>query len=236
MQPPLERERLPLSASLTEDMFKARVPRLSCVYAPMTPSQRAIKRTLDIVGSLVLIVLTLPVMFTVAILVKLDSVGPMLFTQKRVGENGELFTIYKFRTMVLDAKSRQADVFEPNYEEKLIYKKDFDPRITQVGRVLRRTSLDELPQLFNVLLGNMSLVGPRPELPELVAKYESWQYQRLIVPQGITGWWQINGRSTKPLHLNTDYDLYYIRHYSLLLDLWILLKTPRAVLSQYGAF
>jgi len=118
----------------------------------------------------------------------------------------------------------------------MIHKHSDDPRVTRVGRILRRLSLDELPQLFNVLRGDMSLVGPRPELPYLVEKYEPWQRKRFAVPQGLTGWWQINGRSDKPMHLNTEDDLYYVQNYSLLLDIQILFLTIWVVLRGKGAY
>lgn len=119
---------------------------------------------------------------------------------------------------------------------EVIHKQKDDPRVTPLGRFLRRTSLDELPQLYNVLRGDMSLVGPRPEMPWLVDTYEPWQRKRFEVPQGITGWWQINGRSDRPMHLNTDEDLFYIRNYSLLLDLFILWKTVGVALRGRGAY
>ena len=119
---------------------------------------------------------------------------------------------------------------------QLIYKRRDDPRVTRVGKFLRHTSMDELPQLFNVLKGEMTLVGPRPEMPYLVDKYDLWQRKRFAVPQGLTGWWQIHGRSDRPMHLNTEDDLYYVQNYSLWLDLQILLKTVWVVIKGKGAF
>ncbi len=127
-------------------------------------------------------------------------------------------------------------VSEVDEEGNVVYKKRDDPRVTRVGRFVRRISLDELPQLFNVLKGDMSLVGPRPEMPWLVEEYDLWQRKRFAVPQGITGWWQVNGRSDKPMHLHTEEDLYYVQNYSLLLDLHILWKTAGVVLRGRGAY
>ncbi len=198
--------------------------------------QRLVKRIFDlVVGSLVGLC-SLPVMALVAIAIKLDSPGPVLFKQERIGENGKPFIMYKFRSMYVDAEKRQAEVIRQDENGHILHKSPDDPRVTRVGRFIRRASLDELPQIFNVLKGEMSLVGPRPELPWLVEKYESWQRKRFAVPQGITGWWQVNGRSNKPMHLSTEDDLYYIQNYSLLLDIVILWKTLMAVLKRRGAF
>jgi lipopolysaccharide/colanic/teichoic acid biosynthesis glycosyltransferase len=144
--------------------------------------------------------------------------------------------MYKFRSMVKDADERLKEVMQLDEDGKLIHKLPDDPRVTRVGKLIRRTSLDELPQFFNVLRGDMSLVGPRPEMPVLVEMYEPWQRVRFAVPQGITGWWQVNGRSDKPMHLNTEDDIYYVRNYSLLLDLEIIFKTILVVLRGRGAF
>ena len=138
--------------------------------------------------------------------------------------------------MVIDAEDRRHLVEHLDEQGNLIYKTPDDPRITKIGHILRRTSLDELPQIFNILRGDMSLVGPRPELPFLVRNYKPWQYKRFAVPQGITGWWQVNGRGDKPMHLNTEDDLYYIQNYSILLDIQILLKTFWVILRGEGAF
>jgi exopolysaccharide biosynthesis polyprenyl glycosylphosphotransferase len=204
--------------------------------ASLTDGQRKTKRLFDIVVSFCAIVAFSPIMAVIALAIKLTSPGPVLFKQERVGENGKIFKIYKFRSMVVNAEKLQHLVNEVNAEGQTLHKRRNDPRVTKIGRIIRKTSLDELPQFFNVLLGDMSLVGPRPELPWLVEMYEPWQHRRFEVPQGITGWWQINGRSDKPCHLNTDQDVYYIENYSFMLDIIILLKTVPALLKGKGAF
>jgi len=208
-------------------MFDLRAPALD-------DYQRLTKRMFDIVMTLLVMPLALPAMGIAALLVRLDSPGPVLYRAKRVGENGRIFTMYKFRTMVTGA-DRMLDL-SPDENGQANHKRPDDPRVTRVGRFLRKTSLDELPQLFNVLRGDMSLVGPRPELPELVERYLAWQRERFAVPQGLTGWWQVNGRSDKPMHLHTEEDLFYVRNYSIWLDLKILIKTAWVVLKGKGAF
>lgn len=203
----------------------------------LTPYQRLNKRIFDILVGSILLILTAPFMLLVAIAVKLDSRGPIIFKQERVGENGRLFTMYKFRSMIDGAEADPpALIFKDHKPDEIIHKMPDDPRATRIGRFIRQTSLDELPQLINVLMGDMSLVGPRPEMPWLVDKYEPWQRKRFAVPQGITGWWQVNSRSHKLMHLNTEDDLYYIQNYSLLLDFQILWKTVGAVIRRQGAF
>ena len=197
---------------------------------------RLLKRGFDLVVGSLLLLLTAPPMLLIAIAIKLETRGPSIFRQERVGENGRLFGMYKFRTMVAGAEAQQDQVNIQTEDDDVLHKRPDDPRVTKVGHFLRRYSLDELPQLINVIKGEMSLVGPRPEMPWLVDRYESWQRKRFAVPQGITGWWQINGRSDKPMHLNTDDDLYYVYNYSLWLDIQILLKTPLAVIRGVGAF
>ena len=198
--------------------------------------QRLVKRMFDLVLSSILLAIALLPMAIIVVLIHLDSKGSIIFRQQRVGENGRLFSMYKFRSMVVGAEKMQNTVNELNEDGKVLFKKADDPRVTRVGRFLRHTSLDELPQLINVWKGDMSLVGPRPELPWLVGPYEPWQHKRLAVPQGMTGWWQINGRADKPLHLHTEDDLYYVQNYSLWMDIYILLKTPWVVVRGKGAY
>mgnify|MGYP005834833783 CR=1 FL=1 len=198
--------------------------------------RRVAKRVFDFVVSLLGIVFTWPILVLIAVAVKLDSPGPVIYVARRVGENGKLFDMYKFRTMVVDAERLQSLATETDEQGRPIYKVKSDQRVTRIGRFLRRTSLDELPQLVNVLKGEMSLVGPRPEQPFITQTYDHWQWQRLSVPPGVTGLWQISGRSDLPMHLNTQYDIFYVRNYSILLDLKILLKTLIVVFKGKGAY
>jgi exopolysaccharide biosynthesis polyprenyl glycosylphosphotransferase len=232
-------QRVPVSVRVVPDLFDLAftrtgienldgIPIVSLRDPVMTPVQRAVKRLFDLgIGSFALIVGAFP-MTLIALAIRRDSPGPIIFRQQRVGENGRLFWMLKFRTMIDQAGA-------PTAEHDLIKRPD-DPRLTRVGRWLRQFSLDELPQLFNVLKGDMSLVGPRPELPWLVDQYADWQRKRFNVPQGMTGWWQVNGRSDKPTIAKTRDDLYYIQNYSLLLDVIILWKTIGAVFKRRGAF
>ncbi len=198
-------------------------------------ADRVIKRFFDLALSALVLLVTWPVMLLVALAIKLDSPGPALFVQERIGENGQPFRMYKFRSMVVNAE-RMAGAAAQTRDGVVIHKTPDDPRVTRVGRFIRRTSLDELPQLFNVLRGEMSLVGPRPELPWLVENYEIWQRRRFAVPPGITGWWQVNGRSDRLMHMHTEDDLYYIQNYSPLLDLQILWRTIGVVVRGKGAY
>lgn len=192
-----------------------------------------VKRTIDVVvASLVLLLLSL-LLVLVAVAVRLDSPGPALYRQKRVGRDGRIFTIYKFRTMVQDAGP--AVRYFVSGDGKLRHKIHNDPRITRVGAVLRRASIDELPQLINILRGDMSLIGPRPELVDIVHTYQPWQHRRHSIRPGLTGWWQVCGRNDRPMEENTELDLYYIDHLSPGLDLKILLRTVKVVLTGRGA-
>jgi exopolysaccharide biosynthesis polyprenyl glycosylphosphotransferase len=198
--------------------------------------QRFGKRLMDLAVAGALLVFLWPVMLAVAIAIKLEDGGPIFYAGPRVGENGRLFYMLKFRSMVINADRLQHVVTERDAEGHVVFKRANDPRITRVGRWIRRTSIDELPQLLNVMRGDMSLVGPRPELPWLVESYDLWQRKRFSVPQGITGWWQVNGRSDNPMHLHTDQDLYYVQHYSLWLDVRILWRTIGVVVRGKGAY
>ena len=195
------------------------------------------KRAMDLLLTVFAVLVLWPLMSAIAVWIKVESSGPVLFKQQRVGLNGQLFWIYKFRTMKAGAEDDMRAIMERTQDGKSFLRKDRpDPRITHVGQHLRRWSLDELPQLLNVLKGEMSLVGPRPEMPFLVAEYESGQRKRLCVSPGITGWWQVTERADQPLALHIDADLHYVRNYSLLLDLQILLRTIGAVIKGKGAY
>jgi len=194
------------------------------------------KRAIDVVAALLLLLVLSPVLALIALIIKIDSRGPVIFRQTRCGKDGKLFTFYKFRGMVADAEARQAEFDHLNEAQGPIFKMKHDPRVTRVGRVLRRTSLDELPQLWNVLRGEMSLVGPRPPLPSEVAKYEPWHHSRLAVKPGLTGLWQVSGRSLLGFDQMVRLDIAYIARWSLLLDLRILLKTVLTVLFMDGAY
>ncbi len=212
------------------------IPMINLRDPALNDYQRLVKRIFDLTLGGMMTLLLLPVMAFIAFLVRLDTPGPIIFRQQRVGENGRLFAMYKFRSMVNGAEEMQASVNHKNGNGDLIHKQPDDPRVTRIGQFLRRSSLDELPQLFNVLKGDMSLVGPRPELPWLIDHYEPWQHKRFAVPQGMTGWWQVNGRSDKPMHLHSEDDIYYVQNYSLWMDIYILFKTPWVVLRGKGAF
>jgi len=192
------------------------------------------KRALDILIAGVALVFLCPVLMLAALMIRLDSPGPVIFRQQRVGRGGSPFTIYKFRTMRVDpvTEVRQFVTAEGTVRHKVRQ----DLRVTRVGRVLRKTSIDELPQLLNVLRGDMSLIGPRPELVQIVGSYQGWQHARHLVRPGITGWWQVSGRSDKPMHEHTELDLYYVEHLSPSLDVRILLRTVQVVLCGSGAF
>lgn len=198
--------------------------------------RRVGKRALDVVGALVGLVLLAPVFAVVAAAVRLDDGGPVFFRQTRVGRGGEPFSILKFRTMCTDAESQVAALAAQNEGAGPLFKMQDDPRVTRVGSFLRRTSLDELPQLVNVLTGSMSLVGPRPALPREVALYEDFADRRLLVTPGITGLWQVSGRSDLDWVDGMRLDLHYVENWSFVHDLVILGRTVPSVLRSRGAY
>lgn len=195
------------------------------------------KRVLDFVGAVLALCLLLPVMLIIALAIVLESGWPPVFTQKRVGCRGKVFTVYKFRSMVKDAERRKDDISHRNeITDGPIFKLKADPRVTRLGRFLRRSSLDELPQLFNVLLGNMSLVGPRPPLEAEVMEYEPWHLTRLSVKPGLTGLWQVSGRSDLGFIEMVTLDITYVTEWSLAQDIILLARTPAALISARGAY
>ncbi len=194
------------------------------------------KRLMDILASSLGLLVLGPLMLVLGILVKLDSRGAMFYRSRRCGQGGRVFWFYKLRSMYVGAEARRSELWHLNEADGPIFKVRQDPRITPVGRWLRRTSLDELPQLLNVLKGDMTLVGPRPPLPDEVGRYEPWQLRRLDVKPGLTCLWQISGRSRLGFDEWMRLDLDYIRRRSLGLDLQILVRTLPAVLSREGAY
>ena len=211
------------------------IPLLTFTTTPSNPIELAAKRGIDLVLSLALFVITLPIQILAAAAIRLSSGGPILFRQVRCGLNGRLFTLLKFRTMETGAEERLAEISHLNEMTGPVFKAKRDPRLTMPGHLLRRLSIDELPQLWNVIVGDMSLVGPRPPLPEEVSRYEPWQRRRLSMKPGLTCLWQVSGRSELDFDRWMALDLKYIDTWSPLLDLKILLKTVPAVLSGRGA-
>lgn len=200
------------------------------------PYQQTIKRAMDIVLSLIAIICLSPVLLLIAILIKLDSKGPVLFNQERIGYKEKKFNMYKFRSMVVEAESQFEKIKTLNETNNIMFKSKKDPRITRFGKFLRKSSLDELPQLFNILKGDMSLVGPRPPLERELVNYEKWHYVKFLRPQGLTGLWQVSGRAEitdfdDVIHLDYQYN----KNWNILFDIKIILKTVPVVLSTKGA-
>ncbi len=203
-----------------------------------------VKVFIDKIGSILLLIILLPFFILIPILIKLSSKGPILFRQTRIGKNAKPFTFYKFRTMYVEEDRRYGQEFVSNLisgrygeiGETPIYKLSMDPRITTIGKFLRKASLDEIPQILNILKGDMSLVGPRPPIPYELDHYEEWHKERLSVKPGITGLWQVVGRSHTTFDEMVKMDIEYARRKSIILDLKLLLKTPLTVLSGKGAY
>lgn len=202
----------------------------------LTGPQAALKRAVDVLASSLGIIVLSPLFALLSVAVWTSSPGPILFRQERTGRRGRSFRLLKFRTMVVDAEERRDALLGLNQASGPLFKIDHDPRVTRVGRVLRRWSLDELPQLFNVLAGDMSLVGPRPPLPKEVAEYEEWHFDRLEVRPGMTGLWQVSGRAELTFDDYVRLDLFYIENWSLASDLFLLLKTVPAVFHGRGSY
>jgi len=211
-------------------------------------AERLFKRLIDVFASVLVVVVGFPFFLAIALLIKLTSKGPVFFSQQRIGERGDVFTLYKFRTMRQDADDSIHREFTRSFiegrmsnsslDEKApsIYKLADDPRVTSVGNFLRKTSLDELPQFINILRGEMTIVGPRPPLQYELEYYEEWHKFRLKVKPGLTGLWQVSGRSSVPFNEMVKLDLYYIEHWSLLLDLKIMLRTIPVMLFGSGGY
>lgn len=204
--------------------------------APQTRSNLTWKRPLDLAVGLLALAVAGPIFLIIAALVRLSSPGSVFFAQTRIGKNGQPFKMYKFRSMYIDAEARRAEVLAQSDREGICFKSKNDPRITSVGRWLRRLSLDELPQILNVIKGDMSLVGPRPALPSEVAAYPARAMQRLSVLPGITGLWQVSGRAEIGFDEMVELDIQYARNAGLITDLSIMLRTFGAVFSGRGAY
>jgi exopolysaccharide biosynthesis polyprenyl glycosylphosphotransferase len=221
------------------------LPMIRLFREPLSSGARILKRTFDIAVSALAVLLLLPLWLLLALLIKLDSKGAVFYTQERVGMDGRLFLLYKFRTMIAGADPELHREYQRAFiagraeanlgnSQKPTYKLLADPRITRVGKFLRRTSIDEVPQLLNVLMGDMSIVGPRPPIPYEVEAYELWHRKRLDMKPGLTGLWQVSGRNRLPFEEMVRLDLFYIENWSLLLDLKIILRTGFVMIGREG--
>ncbi len=239
-------EEINVEVRIVPDLFRTRlssvkietingVPLLSLADTRLSETQSVLKRVIDIVISIVGLIILSPLMLLISLAIKIDSRGPVFFRQERVGMGGKPFTITKFRTMCADAENLKASLVDKNEATGPIFKIKDDPRRTRLGRFLRH-GLDELPQLWNVLCGEMSFIGPRPPTPDEVEKYEPWHMRRLEVRPGITGLWQVSGRSDLSFDEMVLLDTYYIENWSLMLDFRIVFKTIPAVLTGSGGY
>ncbi|MCO1658084.1 sugar transferase [Pseudonocardia humida] len=202
---------------------------------PARVAGAAVKQLLDVVGALTILLLTLPILIAVALAVRADG-GPAFFTQTRIGRDGRTFRMVKFRSMVVDAEARKAALMAANEGAGPLFKMKNDPRVTRIGAVIRKYSIDELPQLFNVLTGSMSLIGPRPCLPTEATRYTAEMRRRHQVKPGLTGLWQVSGRSNLSWDESVALDLRYVDDWSLLMDIRIAAKTFGAVMASRGAY
>lgn len=211
--------------------------KMSTIVVKERKAYSYLKRLFDIIGaSCGLLVLSIPLLI-IAILIKLeDPKGSVFFSQKRIGKNGEEFDMYKFRSMVSDAEERLAELLAQNEIDGAMFKMKDDPRITKIGKFIRKTSIDEFPQFFNILIGDMSLVGPRPPLPREVEVYTNYDRQRLLVTPGCTGLWQVSGRNHLSFHQMVELDLQYIEQRSLMFDLTIIFRTVFLLVGSKDAY
>ncbi len=239
-------EQMGVTICLMSDIFRPRIARVrhghvngvpTLIYRAVPENQLSLlaKHAIDRIGALLGIILTGPIMLAAALWIKLDSRGPVFFTQIRSGLNGKPFRIVKFRTMCSDAEDKKSQLQSQNEMSGPVFKMKNDPRVTRAGRLLRRTSIDELPQFFNVLIGQMSLVGPRPPLPKEVINYQPWQHRKLSVRPGVTCLWQVSGRNDIDFENWMKLDLEYIDNWSLWLDAKIIARTIPAVVRTSGA-
>ena len=212
------------------------LPLLQVEQPQFAGGRRIVKSTFDRTVALCAVAGLSPLLVVIALAVRLTSRGPAFFTQQRIGRDGAPFTMVKFRSMVVDAEQRREELVAESDRDGLMFKMHADPRVTRVGAMLRRYSLDELPQLFNVMGGSMSLVGPRPPLPEEVERYGDDVRRRLLVKPGVTGLWQVSGRADLSWEESVRLDLRYVDNWSLAADLLILWKTARAVVRASGAY
>ncbi len=240
-------ERLGTSFKLVPDLYELSlsridmeavegIPLISIKQVSINSVQRIVTRLVDIVISILILLIGLPLWICIALIIRLSSPGEILYKQTRIGLNGQPFKVYKFRSMYKDADARLADLMAHNEVQGPLFKIKDDPRITLVGKFLRHTSFDEIPQIIKVLKGEMSLVGPRPSLPHEVAQYEEWQKGRLAIKPGLTGLWQVRGRSDISFDEGVLMDMYYIENWSLRLYFQVLLRTIPAVLFRRGAY
>ncbi|MDH3676409.1 MAG: exopolysaccharide biosynthesis polyprenyl glycosylphosphotransferase, partial [Anaerolineae bacterium] len=212
------------------------VPMIGVKEAGISSLSQVVKRTLDVAVAGLGLIFFAPVMLLMAVMIKMGSAGPVLFEQERVGKDGQLFTIYKFRSMIEGAEKQQETLRDLNEADGPLFKIKDDPRLTRLGKLMRRLSVDELPQLYNVLMGDMSLIGPRPPLPSEVENYQEWHKRRLEIAPGLTGLSQISGRSALTFDEIALLDIYYIENWSPALDTKILLQTIPKVIFGEGAY
>ena len=233
---PLSSEQLSNELAVYSVPLNTEIRRLIDSGSPATTIQRFMKRFLDLFGAGFALIALSPLFLFVAALIRFDSKGPIFFSQTRVGKDGRLFRFHKFRSMIPNADALKITLMNQNESDGPAFKMKEDPRVTRIGRFLRKSSLDELPQLWNVVRGDMSLVGPRPALPSEVKSWEYWQYQRLAVEQGCTCIWQVSGRSDTNFQQWMRMDLEYVQKWSIALDIILIVRTILVMLTGKGAY